>query len=79
MKNYIDPYKLKTFPVVAMSCDLTGFIPWAIRFITNDHWNHVMESRQVGAWVSQNLMYKEIPFKYYMNRFHRLKYGRLKI
>ena len=79
-KKYIDPYMInrKDFPVVVMSCDLIGFIPWAIRAITKDNWNHVMESRKCGAFVSQNLMYAEIAFSSYMNRYHKLKIWTIK-
>lgn len=78
MKPYINPYKLEVYPVVVLSCDMVGFIPWVIRAVTRDNWNHVMESRQYGAFVSQNAVYKEIPFDKYMNKFHKLKIWTIK-
>ena len=71
----IDPYMIRrdNFPLVVMSCDYIGFIPWAIRAITKDNWNHVMESRKCGAFMSQNFLYQEIPFSRYMNPHHKLK------
>ena len=78
MKKFIDPFAINTYPVVVLSLDYIGIIPLIIRLVTRDNYNHIMESRMCGAFVSQNATYREVPFSKYMNRNHKLKFWAIK-
>ena len=78
MKKYIDMWSIEDYPVVVLSCDMIGFIPWAIRAVTKDNYNHIMEAHRYGHFASQNFLYSDVPFESYMNVNHKLKVWTIK-
>jgi len=72
----IDPLKITSddLPMVVFSDDLRGFLGWAIKHHTSGNYNHTMWMTDIGYFVSQAWLYKEIPIKVYMKPRYRLKF-----
>jgi len=67
-----------TMPVMVLSDDLRGFLPWVIKAHTSGNWNHIMFMARQDFVVTQNNVLKEIPIQKYMTSTQLLKFWRVK-
>ncbi len=77
----VNPLELKQedMPVVVLSDDRRGLIPWAIKAHTHGNYNHIMLMVTPKFFFTQGILLSNVPVEKYMKDFSFLKFYKLLI
>lgn len=69
----IQNIRASELPLIVFSDNVRSFLGWAIRARTKGVYNHCMVMVSPGAFLSQDILFRQVPVERYLQGCHRLK------